>query len=82
MSLGKDKKRFTLDIDNKIHTEIKVRATLRHTSIQNYILVSIAMRIVREDIVTQQEKQPVKAAVASKGGNSARWWEHCNRGSQ
>jgi predicted HicB family RNase H-like nuclease len=62
MSLGKDKKRFTLDIDNKIHTEIKVRATLRHTSIQNYILESIAMRIVREDIVTQQEKQPVKAA--------------------
>jgi hypothetical protein len=46
----KDKglKRLTIDIEIEIHSDIKARAAFRHTSVKNYILEAVAMRMLKE----------------------------------
>lgn len=60
----KDKglKRLTLDIEVEIHADIKGRAAFRHTSIKNYVLEAIAMRMLREDEFNKSI-QPPKAEI-------------------
>ena len=45
----KNKKRLLLDVDEKLHTEIKTRASFRNMSIKKWIMQAIAERIKWED---------------------------------
>ena len=46
---GKGLRRLTMDMGVEIHADIKARAAFRHTSMKNYILEAVAMRMLRED---------------------------------
>ena len=51
-------KRLTMDVEVAIHADIKARASLRHTSIKNYVLEAIAMRMLREDEFNKSIQPP------------------------
>ena len=45
---GKGQRKLSLDIDIDVLADIKARAAFRHTSMRNYILEAVAMRMLRE----------------------------------
>jgi len=51
--------RLTMDVEVEVHSDIKARAAMRHTSVKNYVLEAIAMRMLREDQFTRDNmKRP------------------------